>query len=458
MEEQSKKIEDYPMSYEEFCSLATGLEICHSIFYSLWGMVRPYYSYSISTASVRFDSSGNLIQMMINPDYFSTANEHTKLFIIAHEMTHVILYHGIRALDIDPAYSQIANVAMDLCVNHMLVDSFGFHRGIIRDQEKFCWLDTVFEPEDMPKEYLTFEGYFTLLKDKVDEKIKELSLVDDHSSLSSFSEGFGGNGSEQLSKEIAKTISRNNSKEEIKDFLDKIKEVKAPKDNSKPTFTKPCSENNKSFDTVGEPPIVGILSSVLMIKNVKIKPKWESVIKKWTSFILAEKEEYQWVKEDRRFSIVNKDSSTIVPQMNENIEKVYEKIDIWFFLDTSGSCDHLRERFLKAALSLNPKKFNIKLFSRTTEAREVLPGEVMTMNTGGSDSYQCMEDKIHEYLRDKKIKEYPHAIFHITDGHDCDPKIMTPLYPERWHFFLTPGRYTNRLPAKVNIYNLEDYE
>lgn len=447
MQQDPKKIENYSMPYEEFCSIATGLEMCHSIFYSLWDIVRPYYSYEVPTASVRFDPNGKFISMKINPDYWNQMDEYSRLFLVAHEMTHIILYHGYRAKDLDRGYAKIANIAMDLCVNHMLVDSFGFHRELINNEKNLCWLDTVFEPEDMPKEYLTFEGYFNLLKKLAKEIPGNITLADSHDGLETFDEDNSDSG---LSKEIAKAILKNNSKEEIKDFLNKIKE-------NRETDPTPNKEN-RSFGEVGEPPIVGVLATILRLKNVKIKPKWESVIKKWTSFILAEKEEYQWVLEDRRFSIVNRDASTIVPQMNNSIEKVYEKIDIWFFLDTSGSCDHLRERFLKAALSLNPKKFTVRLFSRTTVAQEILPGEVMTMNVSGSDRFQCMEDKIHEYLKLKKIKEYPHAIFHITDGHDCDPHIMTPLYPERWHFFLTPGRYTGRLPPKVNVYNLEDYE
>lgn len=31
-------------------------------------------------------------------------------------------------------------------------------------------------------------------------------------------------------------------------------------------------------------------------------------------------------------------------------------------MDTSGSCFNLAERFFKAALTLNPKKFNVRLF------------------------------------------------------------------------------------------------
>lgn len=438
--------EDYYMSMEEAFVIAGGLDIYHSIFYSFWTNILPIFSYSVPTAAVGFSKEGKNLWMKINPDFWDSCSDYKKVFIIAHEILHIILAHGPRSSKLPRKHADIINIALDLCDNHILVDSFGFVRELIEGQEDLIWKDTIFKED--PKCLETFESYYRyLLKNEYNLKYP----LDSHSELGSIgkiSDHEDSESEEEISesnviKDIIKNIQGSSSLEEINDFIGSLKEE---------------GKSNPLGGVIGEPPIIGKLTEFVKLKSIPIKKKWEEVIRYWTSFILKEDKDYQWIHDDRRFAAMLSEEEICIPQLADTETKVYEKIDLLFFLDTSGSCDNLRDRFVRAALSLDPKKFNVRLFSRTTVAREIKVEQVMTMLTGGNDRFQCMEDLIQEELSSGKLKKYPKAIFHLTDGVDCASTIMTPKIPENWHFFLTNGGYKDRLPPKSNVYYLKDFE
>lgn len=437
---------EYMMSVEEIIELSCDLDIYHSVFYAFWSSVKPLFSTRVDTAGVAFDPEGKCIQFLINPGFWEKSSHHRKLFIIAHEMLHILLAHGKRAKEIgDSINPRLSNIAADLCVNPALVTSFGFNRELINDWEDFLWVDTF--PIEIPEDITpTYEGYYNfLIKSSVPEKTDSF---DDHSGLIDL-EDLSESDKALVEKELSDAIKYSSTVESIKNFIDKTKSIEHSEDNK-----------SESKGYIGEPPIVGNLIQHVLQKSVKIKQKWETVIKKWTSFILGEDYEYQWATEDRRFASINSCEEVMIPQLGEVESKIYEKIDILFFLDTSGSCGYLRDRFFKAAMSLNPKKFNVRLFSRTTVAKEIKIEDVVSLNAYGSDRFQCMEDLIQEELASGKLKKYPEGVFHLTDGVDCAARgdDLKPQYPKRWHFFLSDDGTKNRLPRESNVYWLKDFE
>jgi hypothetical protein len=56
---------------------------------------------------------------------------------------------------------------------------------------------------------------------------------------------------------------------------------------------------------------------------------------------------------------------TTVDMLDDYIEK--NRLDVFFFLDVSGSCYSYKDRFYAAAKSLDPKRFNLRLFSFDTQ-------------------------------------------------------------------------------------------
>lgn len=433
------------MSYEEFADLAMDLEIHHSVFSKLWSIATPTFIKGAGTAYVAFDKENKMIKFAIDPDFWASLDRQTKLFVVSHECLHIILSHGIRGKDIDVSFRKLANVAMDIVVNHMLVDQFGFYRKSIKNEGDLCWVDTVFPKEEV-EVGLGFEAYYNLMKSRCD--VNQLpKLLDIHDFLDSLGSDDKDNPDgldKELKEAITKKLSKSLSDEEITDFVSKMGDEASRK---------------TSTGFVGEPQIPGELREHVRIKNIPKKKKWETVIKKWTAYSIAEAEEYQWALEHRRFAALSEGDLSF-PQLAEIESRNFEKIDLMFFLDASGSCWHLKDRFFTAALSLNPAKFNVRMFTRTTEVREVFKHEIssLVIKGGGSDDFSCMERFIQEDIRTGKLKKYPDAVFHITDGGDCSGHIIKPEKPDNWHWFLVPPSTTYWIPKNSKIYRLEDFE
>jgi len=117
---------DRTFTYEERLEIASLLSNHHTIFKTFWNVGKPIFTKSIKTAAVGFDSFGNTLYMIINPDFWDSLNSVNKAFIIAHECLHIILKHGQRGMAFKN--QDAVNIAMDIVINEMLVFSFGFNK------------------------------------------------------------------------------------------------------------------------------------------------------------------------------------------------------------------------------------------------------------------------------------------------------------------------------------------
>ena len=164
---------------EDFNEISRELERHHGLFYQFWSLGRPVFVDDIPTAAVQFDCAGDCVLFMFNPEYWNKLCNYERCFVIAHECLHVSLNHGVRTMGI---VDGPVNECLDVVVNELLVDKFGFDRSKLSDGEDYCWVDTVFPKEkDMPKDK-SFEYYYSKANDP-SVKINS-SLVDDHSYLS----------------------------------------------------------------------------------------------------------------------------------------------------------------------------------------------------------------------------------------------------------------------------------
>lgn len=144
-----KEGEIQQMKSEDFFKLSRKLEDMHSIFYKFWEVGAPYFTYMVSTAAIGFDNkTGNFCSFVFNPMFWKWLGEnvddenYTRLFIISHEMLHLILRHGLRAKDCDQ--KRLANVCLDIVINHLLINRFGFQREKVKGADSLCWIDTTF--------------------------------------------------------------------------------------------------------------------------------------------------------------------------------------------------------------------------------------------------------------------------------------------------------------------------
>ena len=310
---------------DDFYKISRSLERYHGVFYKLWEMGKPFFNDSIKTAAVSFDREGEFIRFDFNPDYWDSLDEYSREFVICHECLHVILNHAMRGKDTE--LKEVCNIAFDLVVNHLLVSGFGFARAQVNYSDVLCWVDTVFSPELIAKEKIvrngTFEYYYNLIE-KNAIKLGGLSLVDEHkNSGENGKNGEGNEGDEEI---------RGVMNEDWKNVLDAV-------------GSELCNEEKKILNDLASSHCRGTGAlgewSKIDVEVVK-KRKWETVIRKWSlQFRKDFKAQEQWVRLNRRLVFLEND--LFLPSEMEEEDEEEDKILVWFFQDTSGSCSGYKE-------------------------------------------------------------------------------------------------------------------
>ena len=460
------------LTNEQFFEISRQLENFHSIFYKFWEVGKPAFSRDVPTAGVCFDvKSGRFVSFVFNPEFWNWCDEHTKLFVIAHEMLHLILNHGLRAKDCDQKH--IANACLDLVINRLLVEKFGFSRKKVKAADDVVWKDTLFtnnpfykgpEPEDdkaFEYYYLLAKKYFPTIevpgkagkgksvgqgqgnvpgKDQGKNQVPQ--LVDDHKGLSE-------NEFDDLIEEMNETLT-DEEKDDIKEIVEE--HFQSEEDN-------PDDIGDKANNTGGKEAGKGAgghwTFASIDARKVKKQKKWETVIKKWAMMKIRDefKDVEQWARMHRRFAMMDNGGLMLPTEMEVEDEFFDEdKIEIILFQDTSGSCAHLKDRFFKAGASLPPEKFEVHLCCFDTQVYETTFESKKLYGFGGT-SFPCLEQYIQAQLKAGKFKKYP-TVFVITDGYG---DVINPELPQNWYWFLSEN-YNYYIPQKSNVFMLSDYE
>ena len=438
------------MKPEEWREISRELEGHHAIFYKLWEIGKPVFSDAIPTAAIQFDKGGDFVMFHFNPEYWEKCTPYERLFTICHEALHVILNHGVRIKDTED--NRACNVALDIVVNHLLTRSFGFDRTQIHNWENLCWIDTVFkQPDgsvrkdkgrDIPEDDC-FEYYINLFERVPCPRLRmksgkpgdgdELGTVDDHSLMND-------SDFDEIIDHLDESLSPE-EKESLKGMVDKHFEKE---------------EQKAGTGTGGQWHFVNI-------QKVVKKKKWETVIKRWArKYLIAHDHDHeQWARLNRRFSMLPR--NMFLPSEME-IEESHEdksRIKVYFYLDTSGSCWGLKDRFFEAAASLPENRFDLRLFCFDTQVQETTLASKKVYGGGGT-SFRILEQHIQKEMQQgENAGKYPEAVFVITDGY-ADKVI--PQFPERWYFFLSGTAASiksvigNYVPQESNHYNLSDFE
>lgn len=421
---------------DEYFGLSRRLECHHALFYTVWNLGVPIFSEIVPTAGVRFNDDGDCVEFVFNPKYWENLSEYERVFVICHECLHVILHHGHRIRDAKDSERQICNIALDVVVNHSLVNHFGFDRYRISNQQELCWVDTVFPGKIVP-ENESFEYYFNLISklgscsggDEGQENVGTgLKTPDDHSMLgdSDWEDAIG-----KVSDEMSDI-----DKSSVQGVIEK--------------HYQPTGDEAEG----GLLPGVGTIGSWTFanVGMVQVKRKWETVIKKWS--LKYDRPEFkdveQWARLNRRFSMI--EDELMLPSEMEQEFEVEGKVEVWFFQDTSGSCAGYRDRFFKAAMSLSTERFHVRLFCFDTQVYETSL-ESKKIYGGGGTCFAIIENHIQQTLQSEMI-DYPEAVFVITDG--CGTKVV-PQKPQNWYVFLTT-KQKSCFPNTCHFFQLKDYE
>ncbi len=412
----------------ELFEIAQELETRSSLFRQFWDIGKPKIvdnSSPIKTACITFDEVGNAISFIFNFEFWSSLDLYSRSFVTSHEMLHILLNHGKRMIAL--ADDSNANKAMDIVVNHLLINDMGFDRTKLSfDWTEYCWVDTLFTGSDIPPSTKSFEYYYSLLKNT---KTPDLSCIDFH--------GISENGEGDYYK-LCDTLSTYIKGQDIDDKLKNI--IK--------NFGEPASHKY---------PGTGI-GAWIDINGINIKPplkKWEKIIKpKKKKLIYDFNTINTWIRDNKRLSSFIEENPIFL-ETESYVEGYYTDIkftQIWFFLDTSNSCIEYKYKFLDISKTLSKHKFLVDLFTFDTVAKPV-PPDLKRIHGGGGTSFKCIED----FIQSKCILDglpYPDSVFVITDGYSST--LANPEHPNRWHWFLTSD--SNSQFMAENIHKLSDYE
>ena len=401
---------------EELNDILRRLARHHGIFYAFWRNIHPRLTTDaqlIDTAAVFFDK-GEQADFLIYQPFWERLTPEQQEFIICHECLHVILEHGARS-----KWNENSNAAMDVVVNEMLVKAFGFDRNIWPEDD-WCWLSTVFEPAENAEKDRAYEYYQDLL-DARGQKSVFPKLINNHPSLPKHNV-------KQFIDELLSQL----GKEQV-DVLDDILK-RAP-------------------DRIGGKGTMGL--DLLMEELArKRKPKWETIVKNWSRKIKEKVTiEEDWTTRPRR--LMSSPNDLFLPsQRTVNLRKLAnDRTKVWFFLDTSGSCQGYAKRFWAVVHTLPMDKFDTKLACFDTAVYPINLEDRKLYGFGGT-SFCILEEAIQADMRNTGSK-YPNAVFVVTDG--AGDKV-TPQYPKRWNWLLTPGGDDHLISRDSQVYKLEDFE
>lgn len=454
------------MYFPEYLKISNDLMKYHSIFNKLWGLGRPEWDTSIPTAAVGFDKVGDTITFRINPDFWKTLEYKQKLFIICHECLHVLLYHGYRIRNLPAPLFPLANMALDVVVNHMLVDRFDFKREevdpptsmTIKDDKgvetvkdlpngRLCWTDTVFQGiTPIPDSGKYFEYYFNILCKNV-EIVQVQGSLDDHDGLSDFIKN-----SSAFEKFLEKTLDHNEVKT-FKDVVDShtkdLNEFKGDKSKLQETKDKPEDKKDGGKQAGTEP---GSSWKRITVQRLKPNPKFETIIQRFTSSKIIEIEKMQWQRKARRMEGLASDFFLPSEQEIEAFDK--KRVGLSFFIDTSGSVFHLAERFFKVAMQIPKDAFDVKLYTFDTKIYEIDIKNPRAMGGGGT-AFDIIEGFLQKEIQLGKIAKYPDSLWIVTDGMGNSVKFQ---HPKRVNVFLTENYKDCFSQPEISFHDLRDFE
>ncbi|KKS89335.1 MAG: hypothetical protein UV64_C0007G0038 [Parcubacteria group bacterium GW2011_GWC1_43_11b] len=395
---------------DEYLSISRKLEEKAILFSRFWEVGKPVFTDEIKTAAVHLNKENDILEFQINEAFWNSLDENTKIFVICHEMGHITLRHGSRGEPfLEQFFPEALNVAMDISINHLLVKYFGFKREEISIGESLCWIDTVFPPTPKIFEDQTFDYYLQQMKNlpKGEDGIP-MAMDNPSGEGKAIEDWLQGKSQEDAGEKI--------TQEEIEETAGKL----------------PGNESNIQWQA----------SSIKVVE----KKKWMSLIKNWNKKALDEEESEQWTRVNRRLSGLQSDF--FLPSDNSSDDFGKKKVEIYLFLDISGSCSNANTQFVQAAKSIPKKHFEIHAYVFDTRAKEINLQEKKIYDGGGT-SFSCIEDAL------LSRSKYPEVVWVFTDG-EANP--ISPKHPERWSWFLLPGGKTRHLPRKSKVYKLADFE
>lgn len=437
-------------TFEERLEISRLLEEHDVIFKTFWSIGTPIFTTRIKTAAIGFDKIGKALYLIINPDFWDSLDNINKAFVISHEALHIILNHGSRGTEYKN--QKLVNYAQDIVINEMLIAAFGFNKFQITNWDKYCFVETLFNNEEIIKKKIRTQGSFHYYMDLFgleQDKNENVSCVDDHSGMCDGKDEENNPDKTKEDKFVDDLI--NDAQEFMTQASNTIKEEIEPILSSKEKF----DFGQKIKQDFSDDPIGAGSSPMgyLITQFPTVVPKnnkWETIVKKHLKSILKyeDVEVDSWLSKKRSHYCLSDD--LMLQGIWEEPKPIKTKHKIVFFLDSSGSCLAHSVRFVKMLKSIPEDKFEIEAYSfdNLLYPIDIQKGNVIG---GGGTYFTILDNKIREITNKTK---HPDAIFVLSDG---DGNKFSPEKPKLWHWILTKRHSLNYIPNESPKHKMEDF-
>lgn len=422
---------------EEWVEVSRVLERHHNLFYTMWKHGTPAFTESIPTAALLYNpSTYKPLRFEFNPEYWDSLSAYSRAFLVGHECLHAYFNHGIRGRDYKE--HRMCNIAMDVSINHILCDVFGFDFELLDEPiHKGCWVHSVFldddgEPIDpLPETNLSFEEYFYLMQKLGYQEINIRGILLDNPD--------GLPPDVDFSKILVNIMQDNkdSARDVDKRLADYLPDEK-PSDSSK---------------SGGVGTDKGIFKYIEDVTKIRGSRKWEKIIRRWKRKGRISEDDHeieQWLKIPRRY--VELPADFVLPS-DDIIDDEFGlvKVNAALFLDCSGSCIGDAKYFTEAYRSMPKKRFNIKTFTFDTEVHEIDLDKQIPQLGGGTD-FRPIQTKLDELATSGYI---PDVVLVYTDGQGPHGDYKS---PRKWHWFMSEsGADCTSVPPGCHVYNICDF-
>jgi len=430
------------------------LEQHHALFGQFWSVGNIEESERIPTACVTFDKEGGALMFYVNPKFWNSLSTYAKAFVIGHECLHIYYDHGRRGLKLEN--KKMANWAMDVVVNHTLCDAFGFVREDIPEAENWIWRDTAFPDNPTIQANRAMEYYYNLLKDRKDDG------EGGKGEGAPGEKGEGGGSGEPQTVDQHEDMFQGDA-DDLQDIIDAMKDAledatdKLSNDEID-DFDEKAGANGdeKAAATQQAGTMAGELSKLIRLGKIIKKRTWEAVVKDILGSYLGKEEDIeveQWAHDNRRMTGFGR--NVMLPSDYTESIRIRDRVNVWFFMDTSGSCVEWATRFFTAAASIPDDKFKSRMFCFDTRVYETTLESGKLYGFGGT-AFQPIEDAIQATMKKEECK-YPDVVFLVTDGAGSH---VSPQFADRWHWFITEDRWATEryIPKDSHTWKLKDFE
>lgn len=414
----------------------------NSLFYNFVNkMVQPCFSDEIETACVQFhkDDYNLCIKFLINQNFWNSLNYNEKCFLFTHESLHVIFNHGyngnkfIESLNKENRSYQLLNVAMDICINHIIMDSFMKSIPLISMPfiKEGCFIETIFKKEDINsiERGRSFEYYYMKYLELYGKDIDKLTLDEHDFNIENGNEVLGEITPKEIRDEINKLLNNescdSDNKNSFEEILNNITQKNENKENDYFIDKGNKREINIKIDKKYD--LSSLLKLCLSKKSVNVKNK---------------KSKYIWHGTNRRIDSILKNSNLIVPTVGKH-KNEHDKSRVCVFLDFSDSCENYSNKFFNLINNLPKNKYEIKLFFFASEVQEFVLNKSNLKNVlfdiGYGTNIRSVINKIDEMRKIGKLFDYT---FILTDGQYED---ISHMEYKNCIFFLTEDSFKGNI-------------